>query len=88
VLGEHHRACAAIAFGAAFLAADEMPAVAQPLKERGLGRNVPDVDQVAVDKEAEAVRHGLRKMGASRHGNAQGDDGGIGGDPGCGQDGT
>ena len=56
-LGEHDRARAAIAFGAAFLRAGEPPFVAQELEQRRLRRQAGDVDAFAVQQEADGLAH-------------------------------
>ncbi len=69
-LGDDDRARAAVALGAAFLRAGELPRLAQPGKKRRLGRRAGDVDALAVQHEADRVvavgGHGRRRCAGNR----------------------
>src|SRR6185369_8552409 len=56
-VGKHHGAGAAVAFGAAFLGADEAPRLAQPGEQRARRGFFGERDALAVQQEIEARLH-------------------------------
>ena len=63
--GQHHRAGAAIPFGAAFLGAGEAQVFADIVQRRDVGRHVPDGVPPAVEMELQCHPGGPRRGGSA-----------------------